>query len=248
MIRIFNDLEGISRAAASVFLGAAEEAIDAHGRFSVALAGGNTPRHMYEILAGPPFRDQIRWQAIHVFWGDERCVPADDPRSNFRMARENLLDRVALPSENIHPIHGDLPPKDAAKNYELELRAFFSGQIPTFDLILLGLGDNAHTASLFPNTSVLSETKRWVSEVYIEELQMYRITLTALQINTARQVVFLVSGSDKAVALQKVLEGTYQPQDYPAQLINPNGAHPIWLVDKAASHKLSVLPEQDVED
>jgi 6-phosphogluconolactonase len=246
MIRIFNDLEGISRAAAGIFLDAAEEAIDLHGQFSVALAGGNTPRRLYGILASSPYHHQIRWQAVHVFWGDERCVPADDPRSNFRMARETLLDFVPIPVQNIHPIQGDQPPKEAAINYESELRDYFFGQNSSFDLVLLGLGENAHTASLFPHTSVLTETKRWVSEVYIEELQMSRVTLTAPLINTADQVVFLVSGADKAVALQKVLEGAYQPQEYPAQLIHPNGAHPLCLVDNAASYKLSVPPEHDL--
>jgi 6-phosphogluconolactonase len=248
MIRIFNDLEGISQAAAGIFLDAAEEAIDSRGQFSVALAGGNTPRRLYGILASSHYHHQIRWQAVHVFWGDERCVPADDPRSNFRMARETLLDLVPISAQNIHPIQGDQPPKEAAIKYESELRDFFSGQNSSFDLVLLGLGENAHTVSLFPHTSVLTETKRWVSEVYIEELQMSRITLTAPLINTADQVVFLVSGADKAVALQKVLEGTYQPQEYPAQLIHPNGAHPIWLVDKAAGEKMAFSSEQDLDN
>jgi 6-phosphogluconolactonase len=248
MVRIFDGLDGISRAAADVFIIAAEQAIAANGQFSVALSGGNTPRRLYELLAAQPYRDQIHWSSVHVFWSDERCVPADDPRSNFRMARETLLDRIPLPKENVHPIRGDLSPADAAMQYETELHFFFDEQIPSFDLILLGLGDNAHTASLFPHTSVLSETKRWAAEVYVAELNSYRITLTTTLINRAGQVVFLVNGAEKATALQKVLEGAYQPQEYPAQLIHPNDANPLWLVDKAASQKLSVPYEKDFEE
>jgi 6-phosphogluconolactonase len=245
MIRIFHDLEGISRAAAELFADAAEQAISSRGRFSVALSGGNTPRRLHEILSAEPYHSQIQWQAVHVFWGDERCVPLDDPRSNFRMARETLFDHVSIPAENIHAVQGDLPPVEAAAQYETELRNFFRDEPPIFDLILLGMGDNAHTASLFPHTPVLNETERWVSEVYVAELNMFRVTLTAPLINQAGQVIFLVSGADKALALQNVLEGAYHPQEYPAQLIRPNGAHPLWLVDKAAAHKLTVDVEED---
>ena len=246
MIRIFNDLEGISNAAAEIFADAAEQAIVKSGRFSVALSGGNTPRHLHEILSSEPYHDRIQWQLVHFFWGDERCVPADDPRSNFRMARETLLDLVPVPAENIHAVQCELPPAEGAFQYEAELRKFFGAQPPAFDLILLGMGDNAHTASLFPHTPVLNETERWVSDVYVKELDMYRVTFTAPLINQAGQVVFLVSGADKAVALQNVLEGAYHPQEYPAQLIRPNGAHPLWLVDKAAAHKLVVDTEEPV--
>lgn len=244
-VRIFKDLEGISQAAAVLFADLAAEAIAESGRFSVALSGGSTPRRLYELLAARPYRDQIQWQAVHFFWGDERCVPADDPRSNFRMAREALLDHVLAPAENIHPIQGDLPPEQAAAQYETGLRKFFGDQPPVLDLILLGMGDNAHTASLFPHTHVLNEKKRWVAEAYVAEQGMYRVTLTAPLINQARQVVFLVSGAEKAFALQNVLEGAYQPQEFPAQLIHPNGAHPIWLLDKAASHKLMVEKNEE---
>jgi len=246
MINVYKDYEGVSQAAAEIFVNAAEQAIFNVGRFNVALSGGNTPHRLYEILSVPPFRDQVTWRAVDIFWGDERCVPMDDPRSNFRMARETLLDRVPLPKENIHVMRGDLPPVEAAMQYETELRNYFSGQPPVIDLVLLGLGDNAHTASLFPHTSVVNEKERWVADVYIPEQDMYRLTLTAPFINQADQVVFLVSGADKAHALQNVLEGAYQPHNYPAQLIHPNGTHPIWLVDKAACHKLNVEIEEQV--
>ena len=241
MIHVFNDYESLSQAAAEMFVDLADRVIDSNGRFSVALSGGSTPHRLYEILAADPFREKIRWEAVHVFWGDERCVPLDDPRSNFLMARRALLDRVSVQADHIHPILGDLPAALAATDYETELRDFFEGQPPVFDLILLGLGENAHTASLFPHTSVLDEKERWVDATYIAKQSMYRVTMTAPLINQAKEVIFLVSGASKASALQGVLEGAYHPHECPAQLIHPNGAHPIWLVDKAAAHKL--IPE-----
>ena len=246
MIRVFDDLESLSHVAAGIVADLAKEAVHAHGRFSVALSGGSTPRRLYELLADTPFRDKIQWQSVHVFWGDERCVPADDPRSNFRMARETLLDQVPLPAGNIHAVQGNLPPAQAAADYEAELRKFFGDRKPIFDLILLGLGDNAHTASLFPHTEVLNEKERWVADVYVAELDMYRVTFTAPLINQAGQVVFLVCGADKAPALKNVLEGPYQPHEYPAQLIRPRGVHALWLVDKAAGHKLASEAEEMV--
>ena len=241
MIRVFNDYEALSLAAAEMFVDLAKQAIISNGQFSVALSGGNTPHRLYETLATDPFREKVHWEAVHVFWGDERCVPLADPRSNFLMARHTLLDHVPIPADQIHPILGDLPAALAATHYETELQKFFGKQPPVFDLILLGLGDNAHTASLFPHTPVLSEKERWVDKVYVAEQSMYRVTLTAPLINQAKAVIFLVSGADKAEALQSVLEGAYHPHEYPAQLIHPNGTHPIWLVDKADAHKL--IPE-----
>jgi 6-phosphogluconolactonase len=244
MIHIYENLEKLSQAAAELFTDLAKQAITARGRFSVALSGGQTPRRLYEILAAAPLREQIPWGAVHVFWGDERYVPSDDPRSNALMAHQALLDHVPVLPEHIHPILCTLPPQQVASHYENELRDFFGNTPPTMDLILLGLGDNAHTASLFPHTAVLNEQQRWVAEVYVAEQDMVRVTLTAPLINQANQVVFLVSGSDKASALKNVLEGPYQPHEFPAQLIHPNGARPIWLIDKAASHKLTA----EIED
>jgi 6-phosphogluconolactonase len=239
MIRVFNDLDQLSEAAAEMFMDLANQVIHTRGRFIVVLSGGNTPRCLYQLLAAQPYRDKIHWKFIHFFWGDERCVPANDPRNNALMAYQSLIDHIPIPAANIHAVQCDLPPALAAKLYESELKKFFGNQPPIFDLILLGMGENAHTASLFPQTSVLNETERWVAEVYLPEQGMYRVTFTVPLINQANQVVFLVSGADKALALQKVLEGVYQPQEYPAQLIHPNGTHPDWLVDKAASHKLT---------
>ena len=246
MIRVYKDLEALSQAAAELFTILSRQASLICGRFSVALSGGETPHRLYELLAASPYRERIHWEETNIFWSDERCVPEDDPRSNARMARQTLLDRVPIPPGQIHTIHCDLSPQETALAYETEMREFFSTSNPNFHLVLLGLGSNGHIASLFPNTSVLNEKKRWVSEVYVPELNMNRVTFTAPFINQASQVVFLVSGLDKADVLVKVLEGPYRPHQLPAQLIRPNGAHPIWLVDRAASHKLRAQTEEDI--
>jgi len=244
MIRVYKDYEHLSQAAAEMFMELSKNAIESHGCFNVALSGGHTPQRLFEILSDFPYREEIHWEDVNVFWGDERCVPHDDPQSNFGNVRKTLLELVPIPNDHIHPISGDLPPEQAAVEYETELKDFFKMQPPVFDLILLGLGDNAHTASLFPHTPVLDEKSRWVSSVWINENTISRVTLTAPIINQAREVVFLVSGPGKATALQNVLEGSYHPHEYPAQLIRPNGAHPTWLVDKSAAHKLD---EETVE-
>ncbi|MDD2922853.1 MAG: 6-phosphogluconolactonase [Anaerolineales bacterium] len=244
MIRVFDNLESISQAAAEIFVEAASEAIAARGRFSVALSGGSAPHRLHEILASESFREQVNWKSVHAFWGDERCVPPDDLRSNFRMARETLLNHVPIPAENIHAVHGELNPSQAAAQYESELKKYFGVEQPVFDLIFLGMGDNAHTASLFPHTPVLNEKEKWVADVYVKELDMYRVTFTAPLINQADQIVFLVSGVDKAHALHEVIEGAYHPQEVPAQLIR----HPLWLVDQAASHKLAEPAETELAD
>lgn len=246
MIRVYKDVEALSQAAAELFTVLSRQASLICGRFSVALSGGETPRRLYEILATSPYRERIHWEEVNVFWSDERCVPEDDPRSNALMARKALLNHVPIPPEQIHPIRCDGSPQEAAIQYENELRDFFSTQNPNFHLVLLGLGENGHIASLFPQTPVLNEQKRWVSEVYVPELMMHRVTFTAPFINQASQVVFLVSGRDKAEVLVKVLEGPYQPHQLPAQLIRPNGSHPIWLVDRAASQKLRAQNEEDI--
>jgi 6-phosphogluconolactonase len=246
MIRVYNDLEALSQAAAELFTVQSRQASLICGRFSVALSGGETPRRLYEILAASPYRERIHWDEVHIFWSDERCVPEDDPRNNATMARQVLLDYVPIPPDHIHPIRCDQSPQQAAIQYEQELKDFFSTQNPNFHLVLLGLGENGHIASLFPHTPVLNEQVKWVSDVYIKQLGMYRITFTAPFINQASQVVFLVSGADKAQVLENVLEGPYQPHDLPAQLIRPNGEHPIWLVDKAASHKLTINDDEPI--
>ncbi len=245
MIRVYNDYDELSHAAAEMFVLQSRQAGMICGRFSVALSGGETPRRLYELLATPHYSERVHWDEVHIFWSDERCVPEDDPRSNTRMARLALLDNVPIPAENIHPINCDHSPEQAARSYEQQLRKFFATQNPNFHLVLLGLGANGHIASLFPHTPVLNEKERWVSEVYVPELEMNRITFTAPYINQAEKVIFLVSGADKAQVLEDVLEGPYQPSELPAQLIRPAGIHPTWLVDRAASHKLTMTSDDE---
>ncbi|CAG0946102.1 6-phosphogluconolactonase [Anaerolineae bacterium] len=249
-IQIFPDRAALTRDAARRFIDIARNALDAGGRFSVALSGGSTPHELYALLATPKYSSQVDWQRVHVFFGDERAVPPDHAESNFKMANEALLSRVPLPAPNIHRIHAELAPDDAAREYEKELREFFgqggtggiegtSGKVlPRFDMVLLGLGANGHAASLFPHTRVLRETQHWVAAEYIEEVKMSRITLTAPVINAASNIVWLVAGADKAATVREVLRGAYRPDDLPAQLIQPRDGRVVWLVDQGAASEL----------
>jgi 6-phosphogluconolactonase len=243
MIRICADKEALSLAAAELFAAGARQAVQAHGRFVVALSGGNTPQRTYELLAQKPFREQVPWQNMHVFWGDERCVSADDPRNNARMARQTLLDHVPVPFEQVHPMvcNGSAP--EAAVEYDALLRDFFAADRSRFDLVLLGLGENGHTASLFPGTSALDEQPRWVAEVSVAAEGLHRLTLTARAINQAALVVFLVSGVGKASILRKVFEETDDSRSIPARLIKPANGELLWLVDRDAASLLQSLKE-----
>jgi 6-phosphogluconolactonase len=235
MIRVYPDLESVSRAAAALIVAQANLAVAARGRFSLALAGGATPRRTYELLAAPPLKDQAPWDRVHVFWGDERCVPPDDPRSNARLAREAWLDRAPIPGPQIHPINCARDPAAAARDYEARLREFFAGAPPRLDLVLLGLGHDGHTASLFPGAPVLEEQERWAAAVYVADGDLHRVTLTAPFINRARLVVFLVAGGVKAQVLQDVLHGPRDPARLPAQLIRPHPGDLLWLADQPAA-------------
>jgi 6-phosphogluconolactonase len=235
MLRIYKDLEELSQAAAQFLLEAAQSAAKTRGKFSLVLSGGNTPRRLYELLAEGPYREQMPWSKTHVFWGDERCVPADDERNNAHMARQVLLNRVPIPDEQIHTIASTLQPLKAAEEYQNILEEYFNGLSPTFDFVLLGLGENGHTASLFPETAVLDEKRHWVSEVYLPNLQMWRVTLTAPILNQTRKTVFLVIGASKAWVLNQVLHGARRPKQLPAQLIQPQKGELLWLVDQAAA-------------
>jgi 6-phosphogluconolactonase len=239
MIWLYDDYASLSRAAAGVFVQQALQAAQTKGWCGVALAGGHTPQRTYRLLAEPPYTDRIPWRQIHVFWGDERCVPPDDPRSNARMARQALLDRVPIPPSQVHPIPCTLPPPAAAERYEGVLHAFFGDTPPRFDLVFLGLGDNGHTASLFPGSPVLEERERWVSAVPMAEHDVQRVTLTAPLLNQAATIAFLVSGASKASVLREVLEGPADPNRLPAQLIRPASGSLNWLVDRAAAGLLT---------
>jgi 6-phosphogluconolactonase len=238
MISVYPDLEALSRAAADLFAGVVACAVAGHGRCAILLAGGETPRRTYELLAEEPLRDQVPWGGLHLFWSDERCVPPDDPRSNARMVQRALLDRVPVPAGQVHPIPGDGDPRQAADEYEELLRRFFAGAAPRFDLVLLGLGDDGHTASLFPDSPVLEERQSWASATRRAGEEIGRITLTPPLINQADLVVFLVAGDDKATVLREVLEDHPDPRSRPARMIMPEQGELRWLVDKAAARLL----------
>jgi 6-phosphogluconolactonase len=234
-VHVFDTPEDVARAAAERFVVLVDECLQSKSYFSVALAGGNTPRRLYELLATDAFKHEIEWARVHIFFGDERAVPHDHPDSNFRMAHEALLSKISIPSENVHPMNGAGDVVENARDYERDLKKFFSGVgWPRLDLVLLGLGKDAHTASLFPGSSALNETRSWVASNWVEGLNVYRLTLTAPSINAAANVEFLVTGSDKAAALAAVIDGPFDPKRFPAQIIQPRDGNLIWLVDEAA--------------
>lgn len=238
-IQVLEDTTALAQEAADRFVAAAEEAIENRGRFTVALSGGSTPQEAYSRLAEPTLATRVSWRNVHLFWGDERCVPPDHPDSNYRMARKTLLQKVPIPQANVHRIQGELDPDSAADAYADELRSFFgSDERPRFDLIFLGLGKDGHIASLFPGSAALRETEQWVLAVFAEALQAWRVTLTPPVLNSARQLSFLVSGKSKAERLQEVLEGEPPPEPLPAQLIQPLNGQVTWLVDQAAAARL----------
>jgi 6-phosphogluconolactonase len=239
MIWLYDDYEAFSSAAAGLFVQQARHATQTRGRFSVALAGGHTPQRAYELLSRGPFSTRVPWDQVHIFWGDERCVPLDDPRSNARMARQALLAQVPVPPSQVHPIPCIGTPREAAEQYQVVLQAFFGDQPPRFDLVLLGLGENGHTASLFPDTPVLQEQERWVAAVHATAPELDRVTLTAPLINQARVVAVLVSGPSKAGILREVLEGPPDPERLPAQLIQPARGELHWLVDQETASLLA---------
>ena len=224
----------LAEAAAREFVARAEEAIDEQGRFAVVLAGGSTPKATYEVLARN-YAEELDWSKVHVFFGDERTVPPDHEDSNYRMARETLLSRIRV--GGVHRMRCELPSEEAAAAYEEELRNFFgtSDDLPSFDLILLGLGADGHTASLFPETSALDVTDRWVVVNPVLKLETTRLTLTIPIINAAKAVTFLVAGGNKAEALKEILEGEADPRAYPAKFIRPESGNLTWMVDRAAA-------------
>ena len=246
-VEIFSTAAQLATAAAERFVEVAHAAIDATGSFSVALSGGSTPRALFATLASPAYSARVDWPHVRLFWGDERCVPPDDAQSNYRVARELLLDRVPVRPENVHRIRGEDAPWTASKQYERELRAAFgTADGPPrgtpgarFDLVLLGLGDNGHTASLFPHFRSVHDQTRWVMAEDVATLDMWRITLTPVVLNQAAEVLFLVAGREKAAILRRVLYGARDTDELPAQAIVPADGRLRWFVDAAAASDLS---------
>ncbi len=237
-IEVVADAEAVCRRAAEEFVRAAEGAVGARGRFAVALSGGNTPRRLYALLADPkgPYRAAVAWDKTHMFFGDERCVPPDHPDSNYRMAHEAFLSQVPVPAAQVHRIPAEQA--DGAESYERLLRAFFGAGVPCFDLVLLGLGPEGHTASLFPGSPALAETARWVVPVEVEQRIRKRVTLTPPVLNAAALVAFLVSGAEKAEALRGVLGDRRAPEEWPAQIVQPTAGRLLWLLDVDAARLL----------
>ena len=250
-VRIYRDGDELALKAARHFARLADQYTIGSGRFKVALSGGSTPRKMFSLLAQDPFLETVPWDSIYFFWGDERCVAPDHADSNYRMARESLFDKVPVPPENIFRMPAELPdPDSAAEQYAATLREFFlsdpeatqtnpAGYVPRFDLVLLGMGPDGHTASLFPGTGALYVNDKIVVSNFVPKLNACRITLTPAIINNARNVTFVAGGADKAEALKGVLEGSYQPDVYPSQLVRPRNGTLLWMVDEAAASRLS---------
>jgi 6-phosphogluconolactonase len=242
-LRLFPDAEAVSRGAAEEVVRSARDAVAARGRFLVSLSGGSTPQRLYQLLADSPFRDQIDWGKVEVFWGDERCVPPDHQDSNYRMAREALLGRVPVSVAQVHRMEAERADRDAAaRDYQAVLARVCgvaaAGPPPALDLVLLGMGPDGHTASLFPHTSALDEQGRWCVVNHVPKFHADRLTLTVPLLNKAREALFLVAGTDKAAVLAEVLEGPPDPKRLPSQLVRAAGGT-VWLIDRLAAAKLT---------
>jgi len=238
-IRIFKDLEVLSRHAADLFVDQAKSAVNARGRFLVTLNGGGTPTRLFQLL-GNDYKEKVDWSKTHIFWGDERCVPYDDPGSSYGQARNAFLSHVDIPASNIHPVNTSLNPPEAAIDYANILHGFAASSLefPRFDLVLLGMGEDGHTASLFPGSKVqVNEPVVAVTANY-QDRPANRVSLTQLVFNQAHAVVFMATGEKKAVTLAEVLSDRYKPELYPAQRIDLKDGQLIWLVDEAATEKL----------
>ena len=234
---VYADAGAVAHALADYFVATGERAIAERGKFTVALSGGNTPRAAYELLAADPLRANLSWSNVFIYFGDERCVPPDDERSNYRMAREAFLDAVPIPSANIARMRGEIDPGLAANEYASILRAELGG-MPQLDLVMLGLGEDGHTASLFPGIAQEVGEHSLVEAAYAQSQAMWRVTITPKLINAARRVVFAVEGVAKARALAAVYEGPRDPKTYPAQLVQPSSGELTWLMDEAAASLL----------
>ncbi len=262
-LNIYQNIEELSWRVAEWMVGYIHEVLQKRDRFTIALSGGSTPKKLHLLLASDEFKNKIDWQKLHIFWGDERYVPFTNDRNNAKMAFDTLLNHVPVPKSQIHIMRTDIHAETSAKEYEnilkdhfpraaasFELRAASKEQttdsrlnthdllLTTFDLILLGLGDNAHTLSLFPGEEVIHEKKDWVKAVFVKEVNMQRITLTAPVVNLSKSIAFLVSGQDKADAVSHILLNDYTPDLYPAQVIKPINGELYWFMDEAAAMRV----------
>jgi 6-phosphogluconolactonase len=233
------DAPAAARAGAEAFVAAARAAVEARGRFSVALSGGTAPREMYALLTHEEFVARIPWEGVHLFWGDERCVPPRHPRSNHAMAWDAFIRHVPISGENVHRMQGELPAEEGAARYREELAAYFGPGVPRFDVVHLGLGPDAHTCSLFPFDDLLKERELTVAPALMRELGEPRVTITLPVVNAAARVEMFVVGGGKAEVVRKVLEGPLDPFRLPAQLVRPADGEYVWITDQAAAGGLS---------
>ena len=238
-LHIYKDADELSQAAAAWIAQVIEETLKIQDRFTIALSGGSTPYKLHLILAASPLKEKIDWSKIHVFWGDERAVPFDDERNNAKMAFDTLLSHVPIPADQIHVMRTDIAPEASATAYEKLLHTYFDETETSFDLVLLGMGDDGHTLSLFPGTEIVRERKAWAKAFYLTAQEMFRITITAPITNKSARVAFLASGEKKANTLKNVLEGEFQPDIYPSQLIKPVKGELHWFLDEDAAKLLS---------
>ncbi len=236
IIKAFPTTDELQNYAAGMIARLLNEGIGERGNASIALSGGSTPKGVYQRLGSEPYRSQVDWVRVHLFWGDERCVPPDHDDSNFRMTDEALLRKIHVPAANIHRIRAELSPADAATLYEEDVRSFFGGARPVFDVMLLGLGEDGHTASLFPGTPIVDEMTRLVGNVFVPEFNTQRISMTLPVINAARMIIFLAAGSNKAGIARDVIS---ENGDYPAQRVKPEAGTLFWLLDDAAASLLT---------
>jgi 6-phosphogluconolactonase len=233
-IHEYKDAESMSVDAAKWIADRITSTLKTKDRFTIAVSGGSTPKRLHELLAQPPYKETLDWSSLHVFWGDERAVPFEDSRNNAKMAYDTLLDFVPVPASQIHVMRTDIAPEQSATEYEKILHEYFDKTPYSFDLVLLGMGDDGHTLSLFPGMPIVHEEKAWAKSFWLQAQDMYRITLTKTIVNKSACVAFLTAGTAKAHALQEVLKGAYNPDLYPSQEIKPTGElH--WFVDEAAA-------------
>ncbi len=239
-IFVFQDIDALSLKAAKIFVELSDMCIKQNGRFSVAISGGSTPIKLFSLISNE-YRNDINWERVHIFWADERCVPAEDKESNYGNAYKAFISKVPLPNANIHRIKGEEEPVKEARRYEEEIINFFNMKdTPSFDLILLGLGEDGHTASLFPGSDAVNEKKRTAVPVFINDKTVPRITLTLPVLNNAKTVIFMVSGSAKSGILAEIIENGSKRNLYPADLVSPVSGSLIWLIDKKAATGLKL--------
>jgi 6-phosphogluconolactonase len=237
-LHIYKDPDELSKAAAKWIADHISNTLKKQDRFVIALSGGSTPQKLHTMLAASPYKEQIDWGKLHIFWGDERAVPFEDNRNNAKMAYHTLLNQVPVPAAQIHVMRTDIDPLVSAKEYEGILHGYFDNTVHSFDLVLLGMGDDGHTLSLFPGTEVVHEKQKWVTAFFLESQDMYRITLTAPIVNQSGCVIFLTNGVAKAPALKEVLQGKFNPDKYPSQIIQPAKGALHWFIDEAAAVQL----------